>query len=339
MGFFLRGAGARDRQAPGDLISRRQPFPPLAACLASIAALGGCGAEARQTPAQQQQQQPATGSAPTPARTTAKPALCARPLRVRVTGRVASGAARELSGLVLSRSRPGVLWAHNDSGDSPRLLAFRSSGAAVAEVSLAGAENVDWEDIALGADGALLVGDIGDNLGQRPTVVVYRVAEPRGSGTAAVAARYELRYPDGPRDAEALLFDRATGSLVIVSKSFGGEARVYGARRPAPGQVTTLRRTGTISLGPGEPVTAGDVAADGRTIALRTYDQAYVWRRRARETMTAALRRRPCRATADLSGEGQGEALALARDGRAFFTVPEGARPALRRYAASGAVS
>lgn len=338
MDFILRGAGARNRQAPGDLIARRHPLPPLAACLASVAALAGCGAEARQRPAQQQQGS-ASASAPARARTAAKPALCARPLRVRVTGRVASEAASELSGLVLSRSRPGVLWAHNDSGDSPRLLAFRSSGAAVAEVSLAGAENVDWEDVALGPRGALLVGDIGDNLGQRPTVVVYRVAEPRGSGTAAVAARYELRYPDGPRDAEALLFDRATGSLVIVSKSFGGEARVYGARRPAPGQVTTLRRTGTISLGPGEPVTAGDVSADGRTVALRTYDQAYVWRRRAGETMTAALRRRPCRANADLLGEGQGEALALARDGRAFFTVPEGARPALRRYAASGAVS
>ena len=271
----------------------------------------------------------------------ATPGLCDGVLRVRVTGRVASQAATELSGLVLSRSRPGVLWTHNDSGDSARLLAVSSSGATVAEVALTGAENVDWEDIALGPGGALLVGDIGDNLGQRPAAVVYRVREPAapGASSVAVAARYELRYPDGARDAEALLFDRSTGAIIIVSKSFGAEARVYAARRPSSQQITTLRRTGTIRLGPGEPVTAGDVSADGRTIVLRTYDRAFVWRRRAGETITAALRRRPCRAEAELAGEGQGEAIALTRDGRAFITVPEGPRPVLRRYEPSGSVS
>jgi hypothetical protein len=236
-----------------------------------------------------------------------------------------------------------VLWTHNDSGDGARLLAVRTSGQTVAEVTLSGADNVDWEDIAIGPGGALLVGDIGDNLAQRPSVVVYRVPEPPAPDpatlTVAVAARYELRYPDGARDAEALLFDRASGAIVIVTKSFGGEARVYVARRPSSRQVTTLRRGATIRLGAGAAVTAGDVSADGRTIALRTYDQAYVWRRGAGETIAAALRRRPCRADADLLREGQGEALALTRDGRAFITVPEGRRPALRRYESRARVS
>lgn len=305
----------------------------LTVVVVAAAALAACGADGSAQPAL-----PSTTTA-VAARTPSRPALCSGSLRVRVTGRVASGAAKELSGLVRSRSRRGLLWAHNDSGDSPRLLAVRSSGATVAEVALTGAENVDWEDIAVGPGTALLVGDIGDNLAQRPSVFVYRVPEPRSSGTVAVAARYELRYPDGPRDAEALLFDRASGSIVIVSKSYGGEAGVYVARRPSSGQVTTLRHTGTISLGPVEPVTAGDISADGRTIALRTYDRAYVWRRRAGESVTAALRRRPCRADAELLGEGQGEALALAADGRAFDTVPEGSRPALRRYASRAAPS
>ena len=318
------------------MIARRL-VPPLAASLAGIAALAGCGGS---EPA------PAPSAVrTTAARAAAKPALCDGALRVRVTGRVASPAAGELSGLVLSQERPGVLWTHNDSGDRPRLLAVRTSGATVAEVALAGAENVDWEDIAIGPRGALLVGDIGDNLAQRPSVVVYRVPEPRATDpagtttTTTVAARYELRYPGGARDAEALLFDRATGAIVIVAKSFGGDARVYVARRASSRQVTTLRHAGTIRLGPVEAVTAGDVSADGRTIALRTYDQAYVWRRRPGETLTAALRRDPCRADADLAGEGQAEALALTGDGRAFVTVPEGPRPALRRYESSGRVS
>jgi hypothetical protein len=107
------------------------------------------------------------------------------------------------------------------------------------------------------------------------------------------------------------------------------------ARPPRPGVTRTLRRAAALSLGPGEAVTAGDVSGDGRTVVLRTYDRAFAWRRPAGAALGATLRVRPCAARADLLREGQGEALALARDGRAFFTVPEGARPALRRYAPS----
>ena len=78
------------------------------------------------------------------------------------------------------------------------------------------------------------------------------------------------------------------------------------------------------------------MSADGRTVVLRTYDRAFVWSRRGSESVASTLRRRPCTADADLLVEGQGEALALTRDGRAFYTVPEGRRPALRRYAPAG---
>ncbi len=281
----------------------------------------------------------ATVAAPGPG--SARPALCTR-LSARVTGRVAAPAATELSGLVRSRSQAAVLWAHNDSGDRARLLALATDGRLLAEVAVPGAEHVDWEEIAIGpAPGpgdALYVGDIGDNAEARAEVVVYRVSEPQVGGGAAPdstapAARLVLRYPDRAHDAEALLVDPARGALVIVTKDFGGTARVYVADRPSSSAATTLRRAGTLRLGPGEPVTGGSLSADGRTIALRTYARALLWSRRAGESLPAALRRRPCAADADLLAEGQSEAIALARDGRAFHTVPEGPRPPLRRYA------
>ena len=259
---------------------------------------------------------------------------------MRITGRVSAPGATELSGLVLSTRRRNLFWSVNDSGNPPALFAFTGSGRGAGEVAVAGAENFDWEDIAAGRAGTLLVGDIGDNLAQRPSVSVLKVPEPR-SGMASVAptARYELRYPDGARDAEALLFDRSDGSLVIVSKSFGPAGGIYVARRPSSRMVTTLRRAGTLKLDEGEAITAGDVSADGRTIMLRTYDRVFAWRRRAGETIAAALRRRPCLPDVSLFGEGQGETLALTPDGRAFYTVPEGPRPALRRYESSAGVS
>ena len=282
----------------------------------------------------------ANGASAARAESNRAPAVCGAGLRVRVAGRVSTRAATELSGLVVSTMRRDVLWSLNDSGNPASLIGFTTAGRRVAEALVEGAENTDWEDLAAGRRGTLLVGDIGDNLAQRPSVSVLKVPEPRaGAGAVAPTARYELRYPDGARDAEALLFDRSNGALVIVSKSFGPAGGVYVARRPSSRQVTTLRRAGTITLDEGEAVTAGDVSADGRTIMLRTYDRAFAWRRRAGESVAAALRRRPCVVDAGLLGEGQGETLALTPDGGAFYTVPEGPRPLLRRYEQSAQVS
>lgn len=263
-------------------------------------------------------------------------------MRAAITGRVATPAATELSGLVLSRDQPRVLWTHNDSGDRPRVLAVTPAGRLLADVAISGADAVDWEDIAIGpapAGGhALYIADTGDNDARRPDIAVYRVPEPRaGVGNAtAPAARLTLRYSDGPHDAESLLVDPSTGALVVVTKSFGGESGVYVATNPSASSTTVLRRRARLSLGAGEAVTAGDVSADGRTIVLRTYDRAFAWRRRAGESIAAALRGRPCTSRADLFAEGQGEALALTADGRAFYTVPEGLQPAIRRYVPIG---
>jgi hypothetical protein len=274
-----------------------------------------------------------------PARASARPALCAR-LRARVTGEVATTGASELSGLAISRSQAGVLWTHNDSGDVPRVFAVTSRGRVLAELAVPGAEARDWEDIAVGPGSggrpALYLADIGDNAMERPSVTVYRVREPRvpaaAGGSTARAGALALRYPDGAHDAEALLVSPTSGALFIVTKAYGGRAGVYLAARPRLGSTTTLRRVGSVSLGSGDAVTAGDVSADGGTIALRSYLRALVWPRRRGESIAAALKRRPCVARADLIDEGQGESLALTRDGGAFYTVPEGERPDIRRY-------
>jgi hypothetical protein len=274
-------------------------------------------------------------AAPTATRPVAPspPALCGA-LRARVTGRVADPSANELSGLVRSRSQPGVLWSHDDSGAGPVLFGLRADGRVVARPAVSGAQAVDWEDIAAGRapDGRplLYVGDIGDNASQRPSVDVYRVAEPGvGAAVTAPAARLHLRYPDGAHDAEALLVDPLRGDLVIVTKALGrGRAYRASARLPA-GSQATLRRGPAIAL---SLVTAGDVSADGRIVVLRGYGRLAVWARRGREPLTTTLGRAPCLSPTSLAGEGQGEAIALDRRGASFATVAEGSPAVLRRY-------
>ncbi len=301
-----------------------------ASALAAALALGvvACGGSDSQTP-----QVTTTATTTATAAAAAAPALCG-PLRRRVTGRITTASASELSGLVRSRSQPGVLWTHNDSGDRARLLAVGDDGRLRGEFTVPGAVNVDWEDIAIRGR-TLYIADIGDNVAARTSVTVYRVAEPRvadGARSTAPATPIELRYPRGPRDAEALLVDPVSGSLVIVEKRFDGRSGVYVADRPTGGAVSTLRMSGRLSLGLAELVTAADVSADGRTLALRTYTTLLVWSRRRGESVAAALRRRPCASDVDFEGEGQGEALALSGSGRSAYTVPEGTRPAIRAY-------
>lgn len=68
-----------------------------------------------------------------------------------------AGPAKEHSGIVKSRNWPDVYWMHNDSGDEPRIYPVRRSGEVVKSerepktpgVTIAGAINVDWEDITV----------------------------------------------------------------------------------------------------------------------------------------------------------------------------------------------
>jgi hypothetical protein len=302
----------------------RPPHPGLLT-LGVVVALTACGGGE------------ATGTATT---TSAPPraaaALCG-PLTVAATGKVGAPEATEISGLVRSPGQPGVLWAHNDSGDRARIFALRTDGSLIASLDVPDAEAVDWEDMAAGPDGSLLLADTGDNRSERQAVDVYRIPEPDVSAhptATAPATRLRLRYPDGAHDAETLLADPRTGELVIVTKQLDGRSGVYAGTVPAAGAPSeqTLRRAGSLRLGLGGLATAGDVSGDGRTVAVRTYGELYAWTRKAGMSLAATLRRPPCRGRAPFFREGQGESLALSRDGRSFFTIPEGAGATVRRY-------
>src|SRR5881409_2635287 len=84
----------------------------------------------------------------------------------------------ESSGVAVSHAHPGVLWSHNDSGDGPYLYATDTTGADRGRVLVSGAENEDWEAMALGPcpmrpGTCVYLADTGDNLERRTVVTVY----------------------------------------------------------------------------------------------------------------------------------------------------------------------
>ena len=253
------------------------------------------------------------------------PKLCGA-LRTTQAGRIQDAALTELSGLVRSRLAPGSFWAIEDSGAAAVLHRIGPRGEQRGSALIENAENVDWEDLAA-AGRYLYAADIGDNNGVRESVAVYRAEEPATPAPVA-GRRLTLRYDGGARDAEALLVDPWDGTLVVVTKGLvGGD--VFTAKPPAGfGGERTVRERGGVGL---SLVTGGDVSADGRTIALRTYGSLAVWQRRRGESIAEALKRKPCVSPTSLR-DGQGEALALSASGAAAWTVAErNHAPLLRR--------
>ncbi len=149
--------------------------------------------------------------------------------------------------------------------------------------------------------------------------------------------RLRLRYPDGPRDAETLLVDRARRRMFVLSKGlFSSTAYVVPAsawdgtapQRPAV-RSATLVPVGTVPL---SLVTDGTVAPDG-AVLLRTYGELAVLGPlpvvpTASGRGTATLEPR---ATVSLPSQRQGEGLALTPDGGSVLLSSEGVgQPVLR---------
>jgi hypothetical protein len=244
-------------------------------------------------------------------------------------GTVQDDALLELSGLVASRSLPGVLWTHNDAGDEPRIFALSLTGEVLARHAVRGAEAVDWEDIAIGPGPDdtphLYIADLGDNDGIREQVVVVRVPEPPAAdGRDLVATPIVLRYPGSRRDAEALLVDPASGDLVVVTKDPSGYAEVFVAPAPHVGP-QVLQPVGEIDAG--APVTAADVDAAGTHAMLRTTEGAMWIPLAPGLSLAEALLGPGCPLTLD--HEQQGEAVAYDPLARGWLTIEEAASPTL----------
>src|SRR5439155_11026999 len=90
----------------------------------------------------------------------------------------------------------------NDGGDRLQVFVLDRS-CRVRRVIDNSLDPYDVEDLARGADGTLWLSDTGDNSISRPTVALERLTD---SGAATL---FRFSYPDGSRDAEALLLDRA----------------------------------------------------------------------------------------------------------------------------------
>lgn len=237
----------------------------------------------------------------------------------------------EASGLANSRSNPLYIWSHNDSGGDPLLYLMTEAGADSGRFVLDGAQNIDWEDMAIGPGPVvgqpyLYVADMGDNRAARDDYTIYRVPEPDltiadipTDSTLVGVDAINFIYDDGnARDAEALMVDPATSDIYIVSKR---EASVILYVLPFPQNLTALDTADRLRVLPFTMVTAADISPNGNEVLIKNYLNVYHWTKTGSESISELLGTKASRLLYTV--EPQGEAIAFDSNGSAYFTLSE----------------
>jgi hypothetical protein len=233
----------------------------------------------------------------------------------------------EASGLIASINYPGSLWTHNDSGNPAKLFLLDGKGKTKKTYELAGVENRDWEDIAMGSgpvEGTnyIYLGDIGDNLRRYDIKYIYRFPEPV-EGQPEQIQNFDtllVRLEDGIFDSEALLCDPVSRNLYLFSKE-QKKSGVYEIQFPFTTDTLVAKHLYDI---PFRTVNAADISSEGNEVLIKTYDNIYYWKKNGNESINELLKKPPI--DLEYDREPQGEAIAWAADGSGFYTLGENAK-------------
>ena len=194
----------------------------------------------------------------------------------------------ECGGLCASRINRNILWAINDYSNHHSLYAINSTDGSTQQYPIANGKNYDYEDIACGPGpipgaGYIYVADVGDNDAWRgmkyflrtwPQIAIYRIREPNLSTLQnpelTLWDKLELRYTDGPHNAEAIITDPVSRRIFILTKSSG---RIWMTPEEwGPGNASmVLKRMGRVKNMP-DSLTGIDISPDGKEIVVKFYD-------------------------------------------------------------------
>ncbi|TRX58692.1 hypothetical protein FNH22_12500 [Fulvivirga sp. M361] len=245
--------------------------------------------------------------------------------RAESLGILTNDAINEASGLEASIKNPGLLWTHNDSGDTARIFLIHENGQDVKTFYLSGLQNRDWEDLTLGpgpekGENYLYIAEMGDNKAIHEYQYIYRFKEPSRDDDVMITDVDVIRfqYPDGNRDAECLMVDPLTADLYIVSKR-EQNVHLYNMAYPQSTSETVIpKNVGTLHF---HKIVAGDISADGQEIIMKTYDRILYWKRKENNDIKETLLTPPI--DVPYQPEPQGESIAWNVDDSGFYTLSE----------------
>ena len=276
-----------------------------------------------------------------------------------VAGQLVSDELVEASGLARSQRSPDLLWSINDGGSKAHIYALDGSGFHRGRIKLDDIKNRDWEDLSsFSVDGTpyLLVADTGDNDARRDQASLHVVLEPDLDDDNKVktdpAWSIDFRYPDGPRDVEAVVADPANERILLLSKRDWPPVLYEVPLYPASDGTIVAKRLGPIeSLPPPtrqdrehavftkewhwQP-TGMDVSPDGRLAVILTYRGVYLYHLDPGRSLPESLSGQAYRF--GLGNFRNAEAIAFSADSKSIFVTLEGRHAPLLRIDIIGAL-
>lgn len=204
--------------------------------------------------------------------------------------RIDNPARNEVSGIVKSRAYENTFWIHGDSGTPDRIYAVNEDGDIISDdkdyrgAKVKGARNLDWEDIAIGENGTLIIGDIGNNCECRDDLKIFILEEPNPKADEVeVLHEYKVSYPErgdwfgrlmrSNYNAEAIF--QYEGVIYILTKQ-QRKTLLFKLENPVENEVNELVLIDSMRTR--QYVTAADISPDGSQIAILTYDQLMVFK-------------------------------------------------------------
>ena len=232
----------------------------------------------------------------------------------------------ESSGLAVSTRQKGHYWTHNDSGDKACLYAFDCDGEPTGKVELTAITANDWEDCCSflqEGKSRLLIADCGDNSRGRANIklLIFDEPDPRQSAVLKKVCSITVRYPDGPRDCEAVAVDPVRKQIVLLTKSFLPQAGVYVVPLPSRSKdgvdsTVTAEKVTSLAL---PLVTAADIDQITGDLWVTNYFQVFCFRATKR-VMPLAEQLKQLPTARDLPRWRQVEAVAVDGDQNVWVT-------------------
>lgn len=218
---------------------------------------------------------------------------------------------KEISGIESSSQSDSILWGITDSGNPAELYAFTITGQLTRTFKISNAYNTDWEDISAfrqNGQSFLIIADIGDNRAVRPECTLYIIKEPDLSDPNTNITPQQTiyyRYPDGPRDAEALAVDMSNQSILICSKRNVPPALYRLPLNLSDDSVHTAQKITELSNIPRSKEsqslldryqwqpTAMDIDVQAETLCILTYGNQLFYIRSGKESWKSAIQNPP----------------------------------------------
>lgn len=244
--------------------------------------------------------------------------VCGGKVKLSNVGKLKDSKLKEVSGIAASQVTDGVYWVNNDSKNASEIYSIKQDGSLKGTFKIGG-KNVDWEDVSVKGS-TIYIADTGTNKTSRKTVYIYTATDPGGSKNAnSKGVTIKVTYGDGKEhNAEAMFVDQSSGVIYIIDKNTG-TSNIWKGNTGTSGSMK-MTKIGTLTYG-SEEIVAADMAPDSSAIAVRTYNNIYVYKFSKGGDVAKALKSKSCKTPQ--VGDDKGEALGFLKDSSGLIATGE----------------